>query len=264
MARALCCAIGILFAWTAPPALAQIAPEVVYAWTNFVGQPGGSGNADGTGSTARFNRPSGVATDISGNVYVADTYNHTIRKVTPSGVVITLAGLAGQSGSTDGTGSAARFYYPQSTATDTSGNVYVADTRNNTIRKTSSVGLVTTLAGSAEGSGSADGTGGAALFFRPSGVTVDNAANLYVADSSNCTIRTVTPAGVVATLAGTAYHGGIDDGTGSEARFMTPQGVAADGAGNVYRGGHWKLHNPQDNTRGDSHEIGWLSNLRKH
>src|SRR5438874_3911355 len=95
----------------------------------------GSGSADGTGSAAQFNGPSGVAVDSAGNAYVADTGNHTIRKVTPAGVVTTLAGLAGSDGSTDGTGSVARFYYPHGVATDSSGNVYVADTYNHTIRK---------------------------------------------------------------------------------------------------------------------------------
>src|SRR6185295_1743135 len=96
---------------------------------------GSYGSADGTGSAARFNRPSGVATDSSGNVYVADTLNHTIRKITPTGVVTTLAGLALFPGGADATGSEVRFNRPSGVATDSSGNVYVADTSNNTIRK---------------------------------------------------------------------------------------------------------------------------------
>ena len=105
-----------------------------YTFTTLAGAAS-IGSADGTGSAARFYGPAGVATDSSGNVYVADTFNHTIRKITPAGVVTTLAGLAGSYGSADGTGSAARFYYPYGVATDASGNVYVADSGNNTIRK---------------------------------------------------------------------------------------------------------------------------------
>src|SRR5438105_3678542 len=117
-----------------------------YTFTTLAGAVS-IGSADGTGSAARFSQPSGVATDSSGNVYVADSYNHTIRKITPAGVVTTLAGLAGSRGSADGTGSAARFYYPWGMATDSSGNVYVADSFNSTIRKITPAGVVTTLAG---------------------------------------------------------------------------------------------------------------------
>src|SRR5439155_12482847 len=128
---------------------------------------GSPGSDDGTASAARFNVSPGVATDSSGNVYVADTYNYTIRKITPAGVVTTLAGLAGFTGSADGTGSAARFNRPQGVATDSSGNVYVADSSNHTIRQITPAGVVTTLAGLAANPGSAGGTGSAARFSQP-------------------------------------------------------------------------------------------------
>ena len=204
--------------------------------TTLAGTAGSSGSTNGTGSAARFSSPSGVAVDGSGNVYVADSWNHTIRKVTSAGVVSTLAGSAGSSGSTDGSGSAARFNYPFGVAVDGSGNVYVADSSNHTIRKVSSAGVVTTLAGTALSgvSTSADGAGSAAGFYRPDGVAVDSNGNVYVADYANHTIRKVTPAGVVTTLAGKAGSSGSTDGTGSAARFSSPTGVAVDNTGNVY------------------------------
>jgi sugar lactone lactonase YvrE len=192
------------------------------------------GSADGTGSAARFSSPQGVAVDGAGNVYVADTGNSTIRKITPSGVVSTLAGLTGSNGSADDTGSAARFNSPQGVAVDSAGNAYVGDTGNNTIRKITPSRVVSTLAGLAASSGSADGTGSAARFSFPNGVTVDSAGNVYVADPLNDTIRKITPSGVVSTLAGLARISGSDDGTGSAARFNSPEGVAVDSAGNVY------------------------------
>src|SRR3989304_2870830 len=94
---------------------------VQYPFTNFAGLPGGPGNADGTGSAARFNYPKGVAVDTAGNVYVADTYNHTVRKITPAGEVTTLAGTAGVTGSADGTGTDAQFNYLQGVAVDSAG-----------------------------------------------------------------------------------------------------------------------------------------------
>jgi len=158
---------------------------------------------------------------------VAEKHNNTIRKVTPAGVVTTLAGNANSDpGSTDGTGSAARFDVPQGVAVDSAGNVFVADTYNNTIRKVTPAGVVTTLAGSANDAGSADGTGSAARFYYPSGVAVDSAGNVYVADAGNDTIRKVTSEGVVTTLAGLAGSFGSADGTGSAARFNAPSGIA--------------------------------------
>ncbi|MEA2345472.1 MAG: hypothetical protein QOF63_3641 [Thermoanaerobaculia bacterium] len=175
-----------------------------------------------------------MATDSSGNVYVADSYNHAIRKITPAGAVTTLAGLAGTGGSADGTGSAARFYYPEGVTTDSSGNVYVADFYNHTIRKITPAGAVTTLAGLAGSLGSADGTGSAARFGLPYGVATDSSGNVYVADSYNNTIRKITPVGAVTTLAGLAGNSGSADGPGSAARFRNPGGIAINSSGNVY------------------------------
>jgi len=192
---------------------------------------GSSGSADGTGTAATFYQPCGVAVDNSGNVYVADASNHLIRKITSAGVVTTLAG-SGSQGSADGTGTAASFNYPYGIAVDGSGNVYVADKENNLIRKVTSAGVVTTLAGSGS-SGSADGTGTAASFYSPYGVAVDNSGNVYVADRQNHMIRKITSAGVVTTLAGSGSSGSAD-GTGTAASFYQPCGVAVVGSGNVY------------------------------
>ena len=200
----------------------------------LAGGPGGPGSQDGSGAAASFGEPTGVTTDSAGNVYVADERNETIRKITPAGVVTTFAGTAGMSGSTDGTGAAARFAGPWSVATDTAGNVYVADTFNDTVRKITPAGVVSTLAGTARIAGSADGTGAAASFNQPLAVATDGAGNVYVADTGNDTIRKITPAGVVSTLAGTAGMSGSTDGTGPVARFFAPWAVATDSTGNVY------------------------------
>ena len=202
--------------------------------TTLAGVGGLNGSTDATGTAARFYNPRGVAVDSAGNVFVADNYNDSIRKVTSAGVVTTLAGRAGFSGSTDATGSAARFYRPGGVAVDTAGNVFVADTSNHTIRKVTSAGVVTTLAGTAGSSGSTDATGSAARFYNPYGVSVDTAGNVFVADYSNRTIRKVTSAGVVTTLAGTAGSSGSTDATGSAARFAFPISVSVDTAGNVF------------------------------
>jgi streptogramin lyase len=215
--------------------------------TTFAGTAGMSGSTDGVGAAARFNVPSDVATDGTGNVYVADSGfgpgcgqgcvdwgNHIIRKITPAGVVSTLAGTAGMTGSNDGAGAAARFWAPQGVATDGAGNVYVADTLNSTIRKITPAGVVTTLAGTAGMQGSTDGTGSAAGFDHPLGVAADSAGNVYVADTNNDTIRKIMPTGVVTTLAGMPGMQGSTDGTGAAARFYAPSGVAVDSAGNVY------------------------------
>jgi sugar lactone lactonase YvrE len=202
--------------------------------TTLAGLAGSSGSTDATGSSARFLYPTGVAVDTAENVFVADTSNHTIRKVTSAGVVTTLAGTAGSRGSTDATGSAARFNNPYGVAVDSAGNVFVADYNNHTIRKVTSAGVVTTLAGTAGSSGSTDATGSAARFYNPIGVSVDTAGNVFVADYFNHAIRKVTSAGVVTTLAGSAGISGSTDATGSAARFNYPNGITVDTTGNVF------------------------------
>ena len=146
---------------------------------------GAPGGFDGTGTGARFNGPEGVAVDSAGVVYVADTISDTIRKITPGGVVTTLAGFYGSLGAVDGIGQAARFAYPNGVAIDASGNIYVADRTNHTIRKVTPAGNVTTFAGLANTPGSTDGTGSAARFSNPQGIAVDSAGTVYVADGIN-------------------------------------------------------------------------------
>jgi hypothetical protein len=193
------------------------------------------------GKDAQFNFPGGVAVDSAGNVYVADSRNYTIRKLTPVGtnwVSDTIAGLAGNSGSTDGTNSDARFTYPSGVALNSVGDIYVTDVT--TIRKLSPVGtnwVLSTIAGLANSSGSTDGTNSDARFQSLVGVAVDNAGNVYVADAGNHSIRRLTLVGtnwVSSTIAGLAGSSGGADGTNSGARFNYPQGVVVDPAGNLY------------------------------
>src|SRR6266550_4636243 len=204
--------------------------------TTFAGMAGSTGSANGTGNAARFNGPVAVAIDSVGNIFVADTNNHTIRKITPARVVSTFAGSAGNDGSANGTGSTARFGFPSALAVDSANNIYVADTGNSTIRKITPARLVSTFAGLAGNTGSANGTGSAARFNFPSGVAVDRAGtgNIYVGDTNNFTIRQITPAGVVTTLAGSPGVRGGANGTGSAATFYLPLGMAVDSAGNIY------------------------------
>ena len=201
--------------------------------TTLAGTAGSGGSADGTGTAALFNGPSGVATGGT-NLYVADSSSGTIRKLAiATGAVTTLAGSADGTGYVDGTGAAARFYLPNGITTDGT-NLYVADSGNSTIRKVViATGVVSTLAGTARSEGSTDGTGTAARFKNPGGVATDG-TNLYVTDGGNSTIRKVVIAtGVVTTLVGTAGSSGSTDDTGAAARFDSPKGITTDGT-NLY------------------------------
>jgi len=218
-------------------AIRKVTPAGVV--TTLAGSPGNPGSVDGSGSAARFGGPRSVTSDSAGNVYVADTANATIRRITAAGVVTTLAGSTGSGGTADGTGSAARFGKTTfggqlGVACDSAANVYVADTVNDEIRKITPAGVVTTLAGSPGGSGSTDGSAAAARFLAPQGVATDSSGNVYVSDTANHTIRKITAAGTVTTLAGSAGLAGSADGTGSAARFNKPGGLAADSGGNLY------------------------------
>ncbi len=202
--------------------------------TTFAGSGRVHGSADGTGTAARFDQPFGIAVDGNGNVYVSDASANTIRKITSAGVVTTLAGRWGSSGSTDGSGTSARFTVPYGVAVDSTGSVYVVDHGNHTIRKVSADGTVTTLAGRAGNAASTDGRGASAAFKYPSGVAVGRDGIVYVADTDNQVIRAITSSGDVTTIGGSANGTGSADGTGSNARFLNPKGISISADGRLY------------------------------
>jgi sugar lactone lactonase YvrE len=201
--------------------------------STFAGSPYRSGAVDGTGDAARFEFIGGVAIGTDGMTYATDE-NRVIRRITRDGVTTVLAGTFGAAGALDGTGAAARFRFPLGMTRDPSGNLYVSDSSAHTIRKITPAGVVTTFAGADGSQGSADGTGSAARFNQPWGLGSDAAGNVYVADWGNHTVRKITPAGVVTTVAGTAGASGYVDGTGAVVRFDRPNGVSVDASGNLY------------------------------
>ncbi len=201
------------------------------AVTTIAGSTQG-GYLDGPGITARFLGASGIAADGNGNLFVVDSYNSVIRKISPAHVVSTFAGNQSAIGSIskDGTGTAATFKYIQGIAADLNGNLFVTD--GYTIRKITPAGVVTTFAGNGI-KGSANGKGTIASFNSMAGIAVDANGNVYVSDTGNDLIRKITPAGVVSTMAGNGTRGYLD-GTGTSAGFSDPVGIAVDAKGNIY------------------------------
>lgn len=211
--------------------------------STVAGLPGSVGAADGTNTDARFNRPEGLKFDRNGNLFVADLYNHMIRKIAPVGTnwaVSTIAGLTAVRGSSDGTNTDARFWSPRGLAVDSSNRVYVADSQNFTIRGITQYGtnwVVSTLAGQVTNFGFADGKNLHALFNTPFGMTVDSEGTLFVVDLGNNAIRQITPLGpdwdtlTIANWYGTL---GTNDGAGRQATFNFPNAITVDGAHNLY------------------------------
>ena len=180
-----------------------------------------------------FGQIRGIVVAANNDLIIGGYTSHTIQRVTPGNLPVTVAGQAGSSGAADGTGGAARFNLPVGVAVDAAGNIYVADYGNHAIRRITPAGVVTLFAGLMGTSGSVDGVGDAARFNFPWGLALDGAGNLYVADSGNHTIRKITPAREVITIAGAAGQNGTLDAVGTAARFAGPRDVAVHG-GNIY------------------------------
>ncbi len=172
------------------------------AVTTLAGAAGQCGSQDGSAGNARFCNPQGITLDRNGNLYVADTMNHTIRRIDRNNAVTTVAGVAGACGSADGRGNAARFCEPRDIEVD-DGYLYVADTANSTIREISPSGEVRTIAGAAGQCGTADGPGASARFCNAAALTMDGAGTLFVADTGNGSIRRIATSGTVSTVVGT-------------------------------------------------------------
>lgn len=202
----------------------KITPDGVV--TTFAGQ-GIQGYQDGPGAQALFIKPTGLATDASGNLYLAEYGAHRIRKITPDGTVSTLAG-SGLAGGADGSAVDAQFNYPRCITADAQGNVYVGETYR--IRKITPDGSVSTLAGGTQGY--VDATGAEAKFDSIADLTIDTQGFLYAADYFNNMIRKISPAGEVTTVAGNGATGS-DDGLAAEASFDGPTGVAYHSDGSI-------------------------------
>ncbi|MEO6994352.1 MAG: immunoglobulin domain-containing protein, partial [Lacunisphaera sp.] len=210
-------------------ASAQTVAQTQYYFTTFAGASS-AGSSDGVGSSARFNQPLGCATDGAGNTYIADTFNHTIRKVSSTGVTTTVAGKPGVSGSDDGTGGAARFNRPTGIVVDSTGTIFAVDSDSRKIRKISPAGVVTTLPVNLAGAPNP----GSPYAVNSVGLALDAAGNLYTADSAEYVVQKITPSGIVTTVAGIMGQRGSVDGSVSQAQLSPTGGIAIDGSGIIY------------------------------
>lgn len=209
--------------------LIGVAQDQVGTVAGLAGEPGA---ADGQGTGARFNDPSGITVGPDGRIYLADSRNHIIRVIGTNGLVETLAGSAGEAGSADGVGAAARFDHPSGIAIDPAGNVIVGDTGNHTLRRISPSGIVTTLAGAA---GQAEWLDGNASRFRsPIGLAIAANGDIYVADCGNHVIRRLDSSGNVTTFAGQGEVWGSNDGLSTNAKFNSPLDLCFDSLGNLF------------------------------
>jgi hypothetical protein len=244
----------LLLAWCGSLACAQ---AQYYHFSTIAGRAGLAGTNDGANHEALFNRPSELTLDPTGALYVSDTINNTIRKITPVGndwVVTTIAGQPGVAGSLDGTNGQARFYRPNGIARDQASNLFVADHKNHTIRKLTQEGtnwVVSTIAGLAGVFGTDDGTNSEARFRIPMGIAVDPAGRVFVVDTANFIIRMVSPVGtnwVVTTIAGIALNYGFQDGWNGAAAFNYPYGMTLgpDGALYVTDAGNYAVRQLQE------------------
>ena len=203
--------------------------------TTFSG-PGENGDS-GPAAHARLRYPQGVAADSAGNLFIADSNSHRIRKVDSSGVIATVAGTGDFGfGGDDGPAAHARLATPYDVAADADGNLFIADWGNHRVRKVDSSGVITTVAGTGESDFGGDGgPAGAAMLDTPRGVAADGNGNLFIADTFNHRVRKVDSSGVITTFAGSGERGfGGDDGPAVEAKLISPSGVATDGDGNLY------------------------------
>ncbi len=195
------------------------------------------GATDGLAFDATFSNPHGIAVGPDGTVYISDRFGHRIRKLSPDGIVTTIAGN-GTTGSTDGVGEAASFNEPWGLCIGNDGNIYVADTRNNLIRMITPDGTVSTIAGSGN-YGTSDGFSTSATFGNPTGIEMDDNGNIYVADHLTHIIRRIDPNGFVSTIAGLPYTPGALDGIGNNAMFYRPYGLTIDNQGNILVADEW-------------------------
>ncbi|HTI58539.1 putative Ig domain-containing protein [Mucilaginibacter sp.] len=221
---------GSLYVSDASQRIMKVTPDGIL--TVIAGSKDVAGNKNGQGSAALFNNPGQIATDLQGNIYVADINNNEIRKITPAGQVTTYAGT-GAAGSKNGSAATATFFHPTGVAVDAGGNVYVADHDNSIIRKIAAEGTVSAFAGLAGTPGAANGNGTSARFSGPTYLAIDALGNIYVADNNNQMVRKITPAGDVTTLAGNGTTG-FNNGAGTSATFNGLGGLTVDDIGNVY------------------------------